>query len=224
MRSVSSYFYVCLGVVATWVMYGASCPQPRNPVFFEVIPDTDTGVDVPLPACIDGFVCINFRNASTIPVRMALYRHNGFEVPDEIRRLSTECCVGISLSPCPCDCPGEDQGNCLLTNEQIFNNVNLDTIAGAPDVSLAPNATVLKRIRCNQVKTIGVALSDIEEDPTTNADDQLGPAYREEPGAPGGVASVSCGGTIQFSAEDFNEADEDNPELALVILTVQTSR
>ena len=118
-------------------------------------------------------------------IRMALYLHDGFTVPDEIRLELTTCCVGISLSPCPCECEGEEEGECLLTAAQIFDDVNLTTISGAPDVTLVPNGTVLQRVRCNQVKTIGVALSGIDEDPITDPSDQLGPAYREEPSAPG---------------------------------------
>lgn len=223
MRNAKSYLLVSLCVLASWVMYGASCPYPRTPVYFEVIPDTDSDVDTPLPACIDGFVCISFKNTASIPVRMALYLHDGCEVPDEARTYLPDCCtVDNSIGSCACECPGEQECECLLTVDQIFDDVFLYPISGSNFVTLQPNGSILTRVRCNQVKTVGVALSGAGEtdDPTTNPSDQLGPAYQD---APGGVATFTCDGTIQFSADDINQTDPDNPDLALVVLDVQTS-
>ncbi len=220
---------VCFGVIAglagvLFTLAGVSCPPPRNPTVIQVIPDSDTDADTPLPQCIDGFVCINFTNQASIPAQLALYRHNGFDPDDEFADTpSFECCTNPnSVTACICECPGKETGDCLLDRTEIFVDANLDTISGANSVTLAPDSSVLKRVRCEEAKTLGAAVAGIDGDPIMEPVDQFGPAYRDESI---GAATFTCGGTIQFAAEDINEVEgggEGAEELAALFILVDT--
>lgn len=188
------------------ILVGVSCPPPRGTGIYGLVTDT-TNITV-LPPCTSGFVCVSFTNSTTIPVNVALYRHNGFDTNNQCGTTSSfQCCTNPnSQVACLCPCEGGTTGECEINREDLFTGCslqpptqNLDTINGAQTTALAPAQSVEKRVRCGDVKTLGAAVSKADESPITNPADQNGPVYRDEPGG------VTCGGTVQFLVIDLNQ-------------------
>lgn len=214
---------VCASVLIP-ILVGVSCPPPTGTGIFGLVTDT-TNVTV-LPPCNPGFVCISFTNSTTIPVNVALYRHNGFDAQNKCGSTSSfQCCTNPN-SPvaCPCPCEGATTGECQLSREDLFTGCSLDPptanispINGAQTANLAVAQSLQERIRCGDVKTLGAAVSRATESPITDPEDQNGPVYRDEPGG------VACGGTIQFLVIDLNETTAGGSTGEdLVTLAIQT--
>lgn len=206
------------------ILVGVSCPPPSGTGIFGMV--TDTTNTTVLPACVPGFVCVSFTNSTTIPVNVALYRHNGFDAANKCEATSSfQCCTNPnSQVACPCPCEGATTGECQLSRDDLFTGcsldpptANLDTINGAQTATLAVAQSLEKRVRCGDVKTLGAAVSKADQSPITDPADQNGPVYRDEPGG------VACGGTVQFLVIDLNQTTaggtigED-----LVTLAIQT--
>ncbi len=206
------------------IIFGASCPPASTPLTFIVAPDNNTLAQAAVPGCITGFVCINLANGATIPVQIALYQHNGFDLNDTFADPPAfSCCTNPnSQSPCVCPCPGKTTGDCLLNRTEIFLTANQSPVNGQLVVTLAPNQTILKRVRCGDVKTVGAAVAQLPGDPVLAPDDRNGPIYRDEPGG------VACGQTVQFLAVDLNQSGTVTPvpgqSLAALILRAQFSQ
>jgi hypothetical protein len=206
------------------ILIGASCPPPSTPGLYGLV-TTNIGTTVTVPPCNEGYVCINFTNSTIIPVKVALYRHNGYDTANKCGTTATfSCCSNPnSTVACPCPCPGAQTGECKLGRDDLFTGcgldpptANLDTINGAQSVDLAPAQSVQKRVRCGDVKTLGAAVSRDTEDPVTAPADQNGPVYRDEPGG------VACGGTVLFNVVDLNNTNTGNTTTAdLVTLSIQ---
>ncbi len=209
------------GAIALPVIIGASCPGPSSPPFFWVVPP-DTGQDIgSLPACQPGFVCISVANRSPVPATLGLYRHNGYDPFDQFPdtpRLA--CCIQSNPQvACPCPCPGKDTGNCRLDRIEIFLEANLDTVAGLTTIPLQPGQSLLKRVRCEDVKTLGASLARENGDPVRLPLDQVGPIYRDEAGG------VRCGQTIEFSARELTDTGGGTgggEDVSVLVLGVQT--
>jgi hypothetical protein len=206
------------------ILIGASCPPPTNPPLFNVIPDNDGLTDIQIPACVQGFVCVNLANGATIPVVMSLYTHNGFDPNDQFADPPQfSCCTNPnSQVACPCPCPGRDTGNCRLDRIEIFQLNNLRPVSNLQQVPLAPNQSILQRVRCEDVKTLGAAVAKVDGNSVVAPEDAAGPIYRDEPGG------VLCGQTVQFLATDLNETGSgtggDQGDLATLIIRTQFSR
>jgi hypothetical protein len=205
------------------VVIGASCPPPTNPIVISIVPDNTGNTLQTVPACIEGFVCVNLANGAAISVNMALYTDDGFD-PNNIYQdpQSFSCWTNPnSQTACPCDCPGRATGNCRLTRPQIFQAINLTPVNGLQTVTLAPNQSVLTRIRCGDVKTLGASVAQTPNDPVTAPVDQNGPVYRDDPGG------VPCGQTVQFLTTDLNQTGGgtgSSTDLATLIIRTQFSK
>ncbi len=201
------------------IFIGASCPPPNNPVLVAVIPDNNGLVQGAVPGCISGFVCVNLANGSTVPVQMALYVHNGFDPNNQFPDPPDfSCCTNPNATTaCVCPCPGRATGDCLLDRTEIFLTVNQFPVNGLQTVTLAPNQSVLTRIRCEDVKTLGASVSDITGNPVTAPDDRNGPIYRDEPGG------VTCGKTVQFLVVDLNQTGAGTGGQNLATLIIRTN-
>jgi hypothetical protein len=174
-----------------------------------------------------GFVCVNITNGSTIPVKVALYRHNGFDPSNKCGTTSLfSCCTNPnSTVACPCPCQGAQTGECKLGRDDLFTGcsfdpptANLYKIDGANYVALEPaQSAAQQRIRCGDVKTLGAAVSrgGAADDPVTAPVDQNGPVYRDEPGG------VACDGTVLFQVIDLNNTNTGNTTSDLVTLAIQ---
>ncbi len=198
---------------------GASCPPPRSPAFYYVVPDNNQDGSAPVSSCIDGFVCINFVNDSTVSVDMALYLNSGYDPDNEYADPPDFSCCTNPNSPvaCVCPCDGAQDGECKLTRDEIFEPQNLQTINGSQTVTLVPNQSLLAdRVRCEDVKTIGAAVAETGMDVLTNPADENGPIYRDEPGG------VACGQTVQFTAVDLNDAGSGTGGDDLVTLILRS--
>lgn len=205
------------------ILIGASCPPPAAPGFFGLVTDT-TNITV-LPSCNPGFVCVNFTNSTTIPVSVALYRHNGFDPNDRCSTTSSfSCCTNPnSTVACPCPCEGAQTGECQITRDDLFTGCSIDPptanlapINGAQTAELAPAQSLEQRIRCGDVKTVGASVARADGDPINEPADQNGPIYRDESGG------VSCGGTVQFLVFDLNESTAGGGSDDLVTLAIRT--
>jgi hypothetical protein len=207
------------------VLIGASCPPPSTPGVYGLV-TTNIGTDITVPACNPGFVCVNFTNSTVVDVKVALYRHNGYDPSNKCGTVSLfSCCTNPnSTVACPCPCQGAQTGECKLGRDDLFTGcsldpatANLDPINGAQTVDLAPAQSIQKRVRCGDVKTLGAAVSLAANSPITAPADQNGPVYRGEPGG------VACGGTVLFHVLDLNNTDTGNTtDPGLVTLAIQT--
>ena len=199
------------------VLIGASCPPPSSPIYTSLVTD-NTILSLALPPCSQGFVCVNFTNNTTIPVDVAFYRHNGFDPNDLYAKTpSFSCCTNPnSQVACPCPCQGALQGECKLNREEIYRAVNLSTISGQQTLTLATNQSALERIRCGDVKTMGVAVAVDTGDVLNQPADRNEPVYRDEAGG------VPCGQTVQFIIIDLNETTAGGGSAALVTLAIRT--
>lgn len=214
-------FGVLTGCVALPFLIGASCPPPQNPAFFSIVPDNQNVTDLVVPACVQGFVCISLANQASIPVQMALYRHNGYD-PNNIYgpAPSFACCDNPnSVTACACPCIGEETGNCRVNRVQLFTPINEDDFNGVKSITLAPTRSVLKRVRCNDIKSVGAAVAKVGVNVFTNPEDRNGPIYRGDPGG------VPCGETVQFVATDVNESSAGSglTDLTSLIIRVEFS-
>lgn len=212
-------------VVLPLLFSGASCPPPRSPGFYFVVPDNNQNGSAPISSCIDGFVCINFANESSLSVDMALYLHDGFDPDNEYADPPDFSCCTNPNSPvaCVCPCDGADEGECQLNRDEIFEPENLQTINGSQTITLLPNASILAdRVRCEDVKTIGAALAETGMDVLTMPADEAGPTYRDEPGG------VPCGQTVQYTAVNLNDTGSGSGggdgDLVTLILQVDISQ
>jgi hypothetical protein len=216
---------VLLGCGLLPVLIGATCAVNTLPT--NVIPPPTGGAQTVVPACFSGFVCVNLANAATVPVKMALYVHNGYD-PNNQFALTPDfsCCTNPnSTTACTCPCPGRDTGNCQLNFLQIFLPQNIRPVNGNQQVTLVPNQAIFQQIRCEQVKTLGAAVAPATGDAILAPVDQNGPVYRTTTSfaATGGVA---CGQTVQFQATDQNQTGAGNGggDLATLIIATQFSR
>jgi len=207
------------------ILIGASCPPPSTPGLYGLV-TTNLNTAITVPPCNPGFVCINFTNSTIVSVKVALYRHNGYDPSNECGTVSLfSCCTNPnSTVACPCPCQGAQTGECKLGRDDLFTGCgtepvtqNLDTINGATTVTLAPAQSVQKRVRCGDVKTLGAAVALATGDPLTAPADQNGPVYRGEAGG------VACGGTVLFHVVDLNNTtNTGNTTSDLVTLAIET--
>ncbi len=204
------------------IIFGVSCPPPGNPLVIAVVPDNNSVTQGAVPACIEGFVCVNLANGTTIPVKMALYVHNGFDPTNQFADPpSFQCCTNPnSQVACPCTCPNAADGDCLLTRPELFQPINLYSVNGATQNTLIPNGSLLVRIRCGDAKSIGASAALSTGDAVTAPDDSNGPVYRDEAGG------VQCGQTVQFQVTNLNEtgAGTGGNDLITLIIRTQFSR
>lgn len=203
------------------IIVGASCPPPANPPILAVVSPSTTQT-IAVPPCIEGFVCVNLANNASVPCQMALYVHDGFD-PNNQFQLPPDfaCCTNPnSQTACICPCPGRDTGECQLNRLQIFDPTNLYPIANSQFVPLQTGQSILQRIRCGDVKTLGAATAQATGDVIAEPEDSVGPVYRDEPGG------VQCGQTVQFLTTDLNQqgTQTGGTSLATLIIRTQFSR
>jgi len=206
--------------VALPIVIGASCPPPSSPFYYAVITDDDTLTQQALPSCTPGFVCINMTNQTTVPVQMALYTHNGYDENNQYPDTpSFSCCTNPnSTVACPCPCPGAETGECMLNYVELFLLVNLDqiNIATNPVTLLPGQSAQLVRIRCEQIKTIGVSVALDTGDPINAPLDQNGPVYEPQ--------DVPCGETVRFSAVDLGATQGGSTGGSTTVTTIVIQR
>lgn len=215
--------------VAIPILIGASCPQPSTPGIYGLV-TTNLTTDITVPACNAGFVCVNFTNSTIVNVKVALYRHNGYDPSNKCGSTALfSCCTNPnSTVACPCPCTGAESGECKLGRDDLFTGcsldpatAHLDTINGAQTVELAPSQSIQKRVRCGDVKTLGAAVARATADPVTNPADLNGPVYRDEPGG------VACGGTVLFQILDLGNTDtggSTDPDLVTLAIQARFSQ
>jgi hypothetical protein len=213
--------------VAIPILIGASCPAPTTPGIYGLV-TTNLNTAISVAPCNAGFVCVNITNSSSIPVKVALYKHNGFDTANKCGTTSLfSCCTNPnSTVACPCPCTGATTGECKLNRDDLFTGcstdpvtANLYKIDGANYVTLAAaQSAAQQRIRCGDVKTLGAAVSrgGTADDPITAPVDQNGPVYRGETGG------VACGGTVLFHIVDINNTNTGSGTADLVTLAIQT--
>lgn len=202
---------LALVAAGPFLLGGATCGPPGQPAIIGIVPPDFSGdVDVPVADCIDGFVCIELLNSTPTLLNFQLYLHNGYDRNNFFADApSFECCTNPnSQTACPCPCEGAETGDCLLDRDEIFLDINLYEIFGQEVSTLLPGQSLLERVRCEDVKSLGVTVDlvfeDIDTDDPDNPnpidlpEDAAGPEYRDE------RDGVSCGGTIQFRAVDLN--------------------
>ena len=226
------------------VIIGASCPPPTTPYFPTIDPQFTSVRE--LPDCVAGFVCISIVNQACIPAEVALYTHDGFDLDNEYTDPpSFECCTGPNpATPCPCPRVGALIGELELIRPELFGDTadegdegdggdggdgdgtagppptTLTSIQGNDTRTLLPNESLLIRIQCEDVKTMGVAVGMIDGALTE-------PAHRElrhrEPldGSRPGQDEVPCGGTVEFIVYDLSQCA--NPALTDFAMRVEMS-
>ena len=108
---------VCASVLIP-ILVGVGCPPPTGTGIFGLVTDT-TNVTV-LPPCNPGFACISFTNSTTIPVNVALYRHNGFDAQNKCGSTSSfQCCTNELTGRLSVSLQGATTGECQLC-EDLF--------------------------------------------------------------------------------------------------------
>jgi len=213
----SLIFLLLSACVVAPVLIGASCPPPRSPVYIGLVTDNDI-LALVLPSCSPDFICVNFANNTTVPVQLAFYRHNGFDPNNDYADApSFECCTNPnSTVACDCPCDGALTGECELSRSEIFQSANLSTINSQQALTLESDQAALERIRCGDVKTMGVSVARSTGDVLNAPVDRNGPVYRDE--TPG----VACGDTVQFIIVDLNETTAGGATDELVTLAIRT--
>jgi len=222
------------------VIIGASCPPPSGP-YFPTIDPQFTNVRE-LPDCVAGFVCISIVNQACIPAEVALYTHDGYDLNLEYADPpSYECCTSPNpTEPCPCPRDGALTGELKLARPELFGDEeeggeegeegdgeagteppnNLTPIQGNDTRTLLPNESLLIRIQCEDVKTIGAAVGMVDSVLTEPAHREL--RYREPlDGSQAGANDVPCGGTIEFIVYDLSQCA--NPALTDFAMRVEMS-
>ncbi len=110
----------------------------------------------------------------------------------------------------------------MLSRPEIFQPINQTAIQGLATVVLQPGATVLQRIQCGNVKTLGLA-AGMPGFVLTTPQFQEGPKYRERLAAPAARLpdQVKCGGTIEFLVYDLSRCAD--PVLTQFSITTSVS-
>ena len=227
------YLIVMLILVAgaVPVFSGASCPPPTNPLFFPT--QTNTQGTRTLSDCNPGFVCVSIVNQACVPCEVALYTQNGYDLCVLVGGICTykypgtpspACCPSGISNPtgCACQRAGADVGELMLTRPEIFQAANIHNLQGASTAILQPGASLLERIQCGDVKTLGAAVGTVGSVLTT-PQFQEGPRYRERLAAPAVrlPGEVKCGGTIEFLVYDLSRCAD--PVLSQFAVTTSVS-
>jgi hypothetical protein len=229
-RYLTVLFILAAGVVP--VIIGASCPPPTTPIFTPT--STNTGGARVLPECEPGFVCVSIVNQACIPAEIALYTQNGFDLCVLVAGVCTyqfpdtpspACCPSGISNPtgCACQRPGADVGELMLTRPEIFQPAQLFSIQGSTTTILQPGASLLQRIQCGNIKTMGVAVG-LPGASLTTPQFQEGPKYRERLAAPAVrlPTDARCGGTIEFLVQDISRCAD--PVLSQFAITTTVSQ
>jgi hypothetical protein len=173
-----------------------------------------------IPQCNSGFVCVSVVNTTFIPIDIALYTHNGYDLTgtEYPAPASIQCCTGLSQVACPCIRAGATTGELELTLPELFQNKNLRSVQGQTVTTLDPQASLLEQIQCGQVKTLGVAVA--RETQVFTSPYLAGPRYRARIANPPRVRAgeVPCGGTIQFII--YDQQNNVNPLFATLAVRV----
>jgi hypothetical protein len=169
-----------------------------------------------LPPCGDSnSICISILNETIIDVDAALYLHNGFDPGPPFDYLflhRTDRDAGTSAQLGRVVCENWTVGEMKLPFEQLVAAPNLATEfpASSSVYTLAPGASIVVPVRCNQVKSIACAAATSGSGAVlTNPDDVEGPAYRCMTSCPTLFPRdcdevVPCGATIEFLIRDVN--------------------
>lgn len=203
---------------------GVSCPPPGNPAYLK--PTTTTQMDSVLPPCDSGFVCISIVNTSCVPVEVALYTQDGYDLNQFYDcGTSVDCCPEQNAQrACKCWCPGALTGELQLTPPQLFVPPYLTPIAGANTTLLTPGMSKLVSIQCQQIKNMGIRIGKPGTGITTNPEFQAGVYYRcplvlstDPTQTPRFPSQVPCGQTIEMRILDRNDCVTPNFTLLSVV-------
>lgn len=208
---------VVAGIAFIPVILGASCPAPSGPRYLTPV---RTGVvQPPVPDCDPGFVCISIVNRACITAQVALYTHDGYDdLVDPVYpcRETTQDNVVLVV------CDEAEVGELQLTRPQLFTPVNQALILGQQLLPLLPETSVLVRLQCSSVKSMGIEVSapggtNVDDgDPTTPDEPTIDVLYTAGPDYRCPMVNLSsttitfdsdvpCGETIQYLIRDINE-------------------
>ena len=224
-----------LGLVVP-VMIGASCPPPQNVPYLDVS-TSPSGSQGALPQCEPDRVCVSIVNKTCLDVEVQLYTQDGYDLAgDYILRTATECCENPSTAPgpCPCDRDGSTEGEMQLLEGELFDLINITSLAGSDDPlelrgrtsrSVSQGAGIIESFRCTAIKNIGVEVAPIGDLPVSY-EDREGPDYRcamtavdyTDPPRP---EDVACGETIQYVVADRNDCID--PDFTILRLNTEVS-
>lgn len=149
------------------IVAATSCPPPRNPtsIIFPPVDDSGTNDDSIPRTCADNIVCFELKNTTIVPVKVAVYLHNGFDPTSKYAPRDAQGNFICDMNGNCQICPGALSGNCVLTFAQLFQTENIFSVQNAQVTNLAPGESVTFSLKCDRVKTFGVAVSPQDGDP-----------------------------------------------------------